>query len=164
MNPDSIVQILRRDLKGLADQIEAYDDETDLWKTYPGITNSAGTLALHVAGNLQHFVGAQLTESGYVRDRQREFAARDVPRDELLAELQAADTALEAAAARLDSGSLTADYPLELAGVRLTVGTVLVHLAAHLGFHLGQVDYHRRVTTGEGALSGLVSPAALGGE
>ncbi len=163
MNPEWIIQIMRRDLRSLGKQVEAYPDEGDLWKRYPGITNSTGTLAIHIAGNLQHFVGAQLGKSGYLRDREREFTATDVPRDQILAELRAADATLEAAGAKLDAEALAADYPLELGGARPSVGALLVHLAAHLGFHLGQVDYHRRFTTGEGALPGMVSPGELGG-
>jgi hypothetical protein len=41
------------------------------------------------------------------------------------------------------------------------VGQFMVHLVAHLGYHLGQVDYHRRIAAGQEALPGMISPGKL---
>lgn len=122
-----------------------------------GIDNSAGTLALHIAGNLQALVGAALGATGYVRDRDAEFSRRDVPRAEILAELEAAQTALRAGFEGLHDDAMAGDYPIEVGG-RHEVGQMVVHLATHLTYHLGQIDYHRRILTGADAVPGMVSP------
>ena len=93
----SVAAILDRDLGTLRREVEAYPDERGLWQEVPGISNVAGTLALHLAGNLQHYIGARLGRTGYVRDRAAEFARRDVPRSELLSQIEAARAAVKAA-------------------------------------------------------------------
>ncbi len=94
-----LAAILDRDLRGLRRELEAYPDERQIWQPVPGLPNTAGTLALHLAGNLQHYVGARWGGTGYVRNRAAEFARRDVPRAELLAEIDRARAAVKAALA-----------------------------------------------------------------
>jgi|SRR5438128_4380722 len=142
--------VLARDLRALRREIEAYPQERDLWRVPPGagITNSGGNLALHLAGNLQYFIGTVLGATGYVRDREAEFARRDVPRAELLREVDSALAAVAQTMARLREQDLAKPYPQPVGGVTLTTGDFLLHLAAHFTYHLGQVDYHRRLLTG----------------
>jgi uncharacterized damage-inducible protein DinB len=163
MMADWIYHVMERDLRCLVEQIKAYDDDSAIWKVVVGITNAPGTLAIHIAGNIQHYIGVHLGGSSYVRDRDAEFSRRDVPRAEILIELAAAQTALESLAG-LDEAALNATYPEALGGVTLTTGQFMVHLASHLAYHLGQVDYHRRILTGDGALPGMVSPRVLAAE
>lgn len=134
-----------RDLKAVRREVEAYPDETLLWKEAPGIANPAGTLVLHLCGNLRHFVGAVLGGQPYERDRDAEFSRRDVPRTELLKELDASIEAIDDALGRPEDARLSARYPMPIGGRMLTTSQFLVHLAAHLGYHLGQIDYHRRM-------------------
>ena len=94
MSANAIRKTMLRELATIADELESYRDESDIWKTVPGISNSAGTLALPVAGNLQHFIGADLGRTGYKRDREAEFLRRHVPRSELIAELNSAAAAV----------------------------------------------------------------------
>jgi uncharacterized damage-inducible protein DinB len=143
----SIGSMLNRDLSALRREVEAYAEESDLWRVVPGITNSAGTLVLHLAGNLQHYFGACLGQTGYVRDRPAEFSRRSVPRAELLRDIEAARAAVAAGLATLDSSQLTAEFPETVADARVTTGEYLMHLATHFAYHLGQIDYHRRVVT-----------------
>jgi hypothetical protein len=154
-------RMIRRELATLERELSAYADERDIWHTPPGITNSAGTLALHLVGNLRHFVGAVLGGSGYVRNRPAEFADRDVPRSDLIDLIRRASSDVERALRRVGPERLDALYPLEVAGSRLRTLDFLIHLEAHLAYHLGQVDYHRRVVTGEGAGVGAVAPGEL---
>ncbi len=156
-----IAVILLRDIRTLRRELEAYADERQLWAEPPGITNSGGTLALHLVGNLRHFIGARLGGTRYLRDRPAEFARRDVPRAELLAEIAALEGEVTRAFAGLDSARLEDTFPEEIAGLRLPTGQYLVHLVAHFTFHLGQLDYHRRVVTGQPAGVGAVRPAEL---
>ncbi len=156
----ALERILVRDIRGLIREIEAYPDDGTVWQTAPGVTNSGGTLALHVAGNVQYFIGAVLNSSGFVRDRDAEFASRGLPRARLLAELEAAVSAVEQTLPGLTDAQLAAEYPAPVAGRRVRTSDLLAHLAAHLGYHLGQVDYHRRFVTGDGPLD-VVSPREL---
>lgn len=158
---DTLAAIFTRELTTLRLEIEAYPSEADLWRTAPGISNSGGTLALHLTGNLQHFIGGVLGQSGYVRNRDAEFGSRNVRREELLRQVDATIAAVGAALRGLDPARLQESYPFPVANVRLATGDFLTHLACHLGYHLGQLDYHRRLTTGGEPLSGALSPTRL---
>jgi len=158
---EHIHHIMVRELRGMKNELLAYQDEGDIWRSVPGLPNSAGTIALHVAGNLQHFVGAQLGKSGYVRDREAEFGRRDVPVSEMVNELDRTVAALDAAFAKLEDEAMDHPFPQEIAGVRPTVGEFLVHLVAHLAYHLGQIDYHRRCVTEDDTTAEVLSPRGL---
>jgi len=144
---DTIRAMLLRELGAVDREIAAYPDDESVWQTPPGISNSAGTLALHIAGNLRHFIGAVLGKSGYIRNRDAEFSTRGLSRDELRAELHAAIADLDRAMDRIGAEELLASYPLLVAERRVRTADFLAHLAVHLGFHLGQLDYHRRLLT-----------------
>lgn len=161
MTAEFLRRIIVRDLMSLHEEIGAYPDEQSLWDIPPGVTNSAGTLVLHLIGNLRHFIGAALGGSDYVRDRRAEFSSRDVPREELEAGIEATIAVVDDALRRISETDLAREYPLEVAGTRLSTGLFLTHLAVHLAYHLGQVDYHRRVVTGESKSVGALSVAAL---
>jgi uncharacterized damage-inducible protein DinB len=143
----SLGAIFDRDLRTLRREVEAYADERDLWTPVRGVSNLGGTLVLHLAGNLQHYIGAVLGGTGYVRDRPAEFSRRDVTRAELLQEVEAARTAVRGALG--DKVDTDNDYPEPIAGKMVRTGDYLVHLATHFAYHLGQLDYHRRVVTGD---------------
>jgi hypothetical protein len=153
--------VLLRDLDALAAQIRAYPTEPDPWKTVPGIANPGGTLALHLAGNLRAFVGAELGKTGYVRDRDAEFSTRGLSRAEILTRIAAARLDVDQALARLPDSTLSQPFPQEVGGARLTNGQLLLHLIAHFGYHLGQVDYHRRAVTAGGSVPGMISAKGL---
>lgn len=153
--------IVQRDLQTLRHELEAYELESDMWKRPAGITNSAGNLALHLCGNLQHFIGAVLGGSGYKRDREGEFSRTGVPRVALLREIDTTASTVKSTMQGLGAAVLREPYPVEIAGVSLTTADFLIHLAAHLGYHLGQVDYHRRLVTGSTATVTSLAIAAL---
>ena len=157
----SIATILDRDLATLRREVEAYPEERDLWREIPGVANVGGTLALHLAGNIQHYFGARLANTGYLRDRPAEFARRNLPRAELIREIESARAAVKAAGEAVTEGQLTADFPEVIAGSRVQTGDYLVHLAAHFAYHLGQLDYHRRVVTGMNTSLSAVRPADI---
>lgn len=157
----SVAIILQRDLRAVAREVEAYPDERDLWATRPGIKNVGGTLVLHLAGNLQHYVGARLGGTGYVRNRAAEFARRDVSRSELLREIEAAQTAVKTVFSRPVLPDPDAEFPEVIGGKRVRNGDYLVHLATHFAYHLGQLDYHRRLVTGNDTAVDAMQPAEL---
>ena len=154
--------MLDRDLRALRRELEAYPDERQIWQPVPGLANTAGTLALHLAGNLQHYVGAQWGGTGYVRNREAEFARRDVPRAELIAGIERARAAVAAGLGAVRAEELGAEFPELVGQCRVRTGDFLLHTAVHLAYHLGQVDSHRRVVTGNGEGVGAVRPAELG--
>lgn len=140
-------RILDRDLQALAEQIETYPDDAGLWRSGGTIKNSAGTLALHLVGNLEHFVGAVLGGTGYVRDRDAEFGERDVSRAEILERIDHCRAVVARTLKALPEDALAAPYPGKtppaLAGA--STHLFLLHLVGHLMWHLGQIDYHRRL-------------------
>jgi len=127
----------------------------------PGISNVAGTLALHLAGNLQHYLGARLARTDYVRDRPAEFALRGVPRAELIRQIEAARAGVKAALSGPTQPDVTAEYPETVGGSKVVTGDYLIHLATHFAYHLGQIDYHRRVVTGSGSAVDAMRPSEL---
>lgn len=159
-----VERALRRELGAVRRSVEAYPDDATPWVERPGLPNVGGTLVLHVAGNLQHYVGAVLGRTGYRRDRAAEFSKRGVPRAVLLAELDAAERAVVQGMAALTEASLDAPYPEAVAGHTVATGDFLVHLATHLAYHLGQLDYHRRAVTGDARGVGAIRLAELAGE
>jgi len=157
----AIGTMMLREMVTLRKEIDAYPSDESLWKVVPGISNSGGTLALHLAGNLQHFIGAVLGGSGYIRNREAEFSVRGLSRGEVMNLVDQATASLTHTFRSLTDEVLGRQYPERVGKVRLTTGDFLVHLEGHLAYHLGQIDYHRRMSTGGGALSGAMSPGAL---
>jgi uncharacterized damage-inducible protein DinB len=149
--PSSLLESLRflivRDLTSLDQQVAAYPDDDSLWITAPGISNSAGNLVLHLTGNLRHFFGATFGKTGYVRDRAAEFATKGLSRDALRREIAAAIGEVESSIGRIDEAQLDRAYPLAIADRKVRTADFLTHLAVHLTYHLGQIDYHRRLLT-----------------
>ncbi|MEP7149952.1 MAG: DinB family protein [Acidobacteriota bacterium] len=142
-----LLELYERDLTRLKTEIEQFADEADLWKTSGGITNSAGNLCLHLTGNLQHFIGAVLGNSGYVRDRDAEFSTAGTSKSDLLAEIDSTAETLKVTLAKLTDDDFTKTYPIEVFGQPMTTGYFLTHLATHFNYHLGQINYHRRLLT-----------------
>lgn len=131
-------------LSALEDELRQFPDDAALWKTTGSITNSAGTLALHLVGNLQHFIGAQIGRTGYVRDREREFSTRGLDRATLIAQCESAADMIRATLHDANAIDLDATYPLATFGEGRSTGDVLLRLIGHFRYHLGQINYLRR--------------------
>ena len=135
--------------KGHLDQLKtelaAYPKQSDIWLAPDGISNSAGTLTCHLLGNLNHFIGHGLGNTGYVRDRPLEFSARDVPRKELIMLI---DKTSDMLAEVMPGVDVSAPFPPELFSTECTVHQALLRLLGHFNYHLGQINYHRRLTVG----------------
>ena len=136
----------QRLLNQLKEEIAAYPDEKSVWKTTDGISNSGGTLCYHLCGNLNHFIGKGMGKTGYSRNRPLEFSIRDVPKKDLINWVEETSDMLGKVIPTVD---LTAEYPREYWGEIMTVSHSLLKLLWHLGYHLGQVNYHRRLLVGE---------------
>lgn len=156
-----LLSILLRDLDTVRREVELYPDDETLWRELAGLPNTGGTLVLHLAGNLRHFIGATLGHSGFVRDRESEFSSRGLSREQIVAQVDATRAEVAAAFGRLSSADLERPFPLQVGGVGLSTGRFVLHVMAHLAYHLGQLDYHRRVATGDAASAGAMSFAPL---
>ena len=161
MLKDTLGALIVRELRAVQRELDAYPDDTSVWKAIPGVPNTGGTLALHVAGNLRHFIGTVLGHDGYVRDRDAEFARRDVPRAELRYGLDASIAAVEQTMRAISDEALETAYPQPIGGRTIHATTVGLHLLAHLAYHLGQMDTHRRAVTGDAAGVDAVSVREL---
>jgi len=134
-----------RDLTILRNEISLYTDENNIWKTDKSISNSAGNLCLHLVGNLNTYIGAVLGNSGYIRNRDLEFSLKNVSRNELLSKIDKTIIVVENTLGQLQDTQLSTEYPVLVWEEKTSVAYLLIHLAAHLGYHLGQVNYHRRL-------------------
>ena len=153
---DWLRRLLVRDLKSVGTELELFPDDELVWTAPPGVSNSAGTLTLHICGNLQYFVGTVLGGTSYVRQRQLEFSLRDIPRLALITEIATTSQVVDATLAGFDDARLLEPYPDVLGGLRLPSGLFLHHLSVHLGYHLGQMGYVRRFLTGRTTSSGAI--------
>jgi hypothetical protein len=142
--------LFARELDALVREVSLYPDDESLWKAVPGCPNAGGNLVAHLVGNLRHFIGAHYGKTGYVRNRDLEFSARGQSRDELLKLIGAAKSEVAATLAALDPAALGEPY-VAPGDRKIETGLWLMHLAVHLGYHLGQIDYHRRTVTGNAA-------------
>lgn len=142
---ESLKSLYNRDLSKLKTEIEAYQNEENLWKIDKKISNSAGNLCLHLVGNLNHFIGAHLGNTGYERHRDLEFSLKDVPRTELIEKIEATIAMIDSVLGRLPEDDLKKEYPLIVFEDKMTTDYFLIHLVAHLDYHLGQINYHRRL-------------------
>lgn len=143
----SLIEFYQRDLLKVIEELNAYPNEADIWTVKGGINNSAGNLCLHIIGNLNHFIGATLGKSAYIRDRDLEFSAKNVPRKDMIAELEKTMTVVSWVLRGMTDAKFEADFPLEKHGKIVSTVNMLLHLLAHLNYHLGQINYHRRLIT-----------------
>lgn len=141
----TLQRLFDRDLKTLGNEIEAYNNEADLWIVENAISNSAGNLCLHLVGNLNHFIGSQLGNTGYIRQRELEFSSKDVTKSILLKEVEDTRSMIKQVLEGLKESELKKDYPLVVFREPMSTSFFLVHLTTHLAYHLGQINYHRRL-------------------
>ncbi len=134
-----------RDLGKLKAELELYEQEQNIWRVDYQIANSAGNLCLHLIGNLNTYIGAELGQTGYIRNRPLEFAARNTPREVLIRSIDETITMMETTLSKITDAQLTDEYPQQVLDGKTTIGYFLTHLAMHLSYHLGQINYHRRL-------------------
>ena len=160
MLSSELAALFDRDLRRLQQELAAFPDTAALWATGPGVTNAAGTLALHLEGNLREYIGRQIGGHDFTRDRPREFSARGVTQTEIAARIAAVTASIPPVIAQLSEQALDAMYSETLLGTPLSTRQFLIHLLGHFNYHLGQIDYLRRLTTGVGAipLASLAAP------
>ena len=141
----TLIKLFKRDLNALKMEVNSYKNEKNLWIVTKDISNSTGNLCLHLVGNLNHFIGAALGNSGYVRQRALEFSLKAIPKSELIEQINATIAVVEKTLSNLTEDDLQKEYKHRVIEDGMTTGYFLVHLAMHLAYHLGQINYHRRL-------------------
>ena len=147
MLKENLLEFFERDLLKLKEEIGLYPEESAIWEIRPGISNSAGNLCLHLVGNLNHFIGAVLGNTGYIRQRDEEFSLKNIPRTELLLSVDQTILVLKTTLQGFSESDFDKIYPLEKHGKVVTTRYMILHLLTHLNYHLGQINYHRRLLT-----------------
>ncbi len=142
-----LAALFTRDLTRLVQELRAFPSDEILWQRAPGVKNSAGNLVLHLEGNLREFIGRQLGGVAYHRTRDREFVLNGLSRDEMAQRMEQVKELVAQVVARLSDSDLSADYPERVIEIQLSALDFLIHLHGHLNFHLGQIDYLRRILT-----------------
>jgi hypothetical protein len=139
------IDFYKRDLLNLKAELALYSSEEKLWIVKAEIKNSAGNLALHLIGNLNHFIGATIGNTGYIRERDKEFSQKNIPLSEINKRIDALLPILESSISKLKEEQLNDIYPLEFLGQKVSFNFILMQMIVHLNYHLGQINYHRRL-------------------
>lgn len=142
---ETLKKLFNRDLSRLKHEISSYQNEQVIWQVERNIANSAGNLCLHLVGNLNTYIGAEIGKTGYVRDRELEFSLKDIPKAELIDKVEQTSRIVKDALNRLNEDDLDKEYPILVFDEKTPTGYLLVHLTTHLTYHLGQINYHRRL-------------------
>lgn len=142
---ETLKSLFARDLSRLKKEIELYQEESNIWKVEKNIANSAGNLCLHLIGNLNTYIGKEIGKTGYVRNRELEFSLKNVPRIELLDKIDETIQMVNQSLGKLNESTLQDEYPILVFEGKISTEYLLIHLTTHLTYHLGQINYHRRL-------------------
>lgn len=134
-----------RDLTTLINELNAYQNENTIWYTDKNINNSAGNLCLHLIGNLNTYIGSEIGKTNYIRNRELEFSSKNIPKSELIQKINDTIEVIHHALDQLSEADLAKEYPLLVLDKKKTYGFFLMHLTSHLAYHIGQINYHRRL-------------------
>ncbi|WP_339753215.1 DinB family protein [uncultured Winogradskyella sp.] len=145
MLTETLIKLFKRDLGKLKVEVDSYRNEANLWIVNNDISNSAGNLCLHLVGNLNYFIGAILGDSGYIRQRDLEFSLKDISKSELITQINNTIEVVESTLSSISKEDLQKEYKRLVFEDTMTTEYFLVHLTTHLAYHLGQINYHRRL-------------------
>ncbi len=145
MITDTLIMLFERDLQKLKTEIELYKTEENMWLVKDGISNSAGNLCLHLIGNLSHYIGAILGNTGYVRHREDEFSLKNIPRQDLITNIENCRLIIKTTLVKLTAADYEKEFEQQVFDKVITTGMMLMHITTHLTYHLGQINYHRRL-------------------
>ncbi|KKX51096.1 MULTISPECIES: DUF1572 family protein [Sphingobacterium] len=145
MLTNTLVSLFERDLKKLITEIELYENESNIWRIEKKILNSAGNLTLHLIGNLNTYIGKEIGKTNYVRNRDLEFLEKNVPRKDLITKIEDTIETIRLALSQIADEELDSEYPILVFSKKTSTEFFLIHLTTHLAYHLGQINYHRRL-------------------
>jgi uncharacterized damage-inducible protein DinB len=142
---DSFSEIFKRDLEKLKSEISLFDKEEDIWLIAGDIKNSPGNLCLHICGNLKHFIGYVIGGYDFIREREKEFSLKNVPREELLTDIDETIAVVLKTLNEMNNEIYDNKYPINVFNKEMTNEFFFIHLTTHLSYHLGQINYLRRL-------------------
>lgn len=142
---ETLQKLFTRDLEKLKQEISLYKNENKIWIIDKNIANTAGNLCLHLVGNLNTYIGAEIGKTGYIRNRELEFSLKNIPQQELIKKVEDTIVVVKTSLDKLKEEDIEKEYPQLVFAEKTSTGYFLVHLAVHLGYHLGQINYHRRL-------------------
>lgn len=142
---ETLKSLFTRDLLKLSSEIKSYKEEENIWRVEKQIANSAGNLCLHLIGNLNTYIGKEIGKTDYVRNRTLEFSLKNIPKKELLSKIDETMLVVNNSLDRLDEDTLASEFPILVFDKKTSTEYMLVHLTTHLAYHLGQINYHRRL-------------------
>jgi uncharacterized damage-inducible protein DinB len=142
---ETLRMLFNRDLNKLKLEIQSYQNEAKIWAVDEQILNSAGNLCLHLIGNLNTYIGASLGSSGYIRHRELEFSLKNISRTELITKIDETIIVVDTTLSNLSEDQLEHEFPIIVFEGKDSTGFILTHLTTHLAYHLGQINYHRRL-------------------
>lgn len=145
MLSETLIELFDRDLNRLKKEIASYQNENNLWIVENSISNSAGNLCLHVIGNLNHFIGAVLGNTGYIRERDKEFSQKNLPVKDMTDDIDELIETINNTLSKIDDKEYMKVYPINVFQKEMTTEFFVIHLSTHLNYHLGQINYHRRL-------------------
>lgn len=141
----NITDLYQRDIDKLIEEINSFKKEKDIWKVKGDVKNPAGNLTLHLLGNLNHFIGRTLGHTDYIRKRDDEFSIKNIPRDKLVFDLVSLKEVVKNTLEKLSTEDLNKEFPIKIRDEVLTTELMLIYLLNHFNYHLGQVNYLRRL-------------------
>ncbi|MGQ7946742.1 DinB family protein [Flavobacterium sp. WC2509] len=142
---ETLKTLFDRDLNRLRIEIELYTNEENIWKIDKNISNSAGNLCLHLMGNLNTYIGAEIGKTNYIRNRELEFSLKNISKAELIESIEKTKIVVATSLDNLTDKELEREYPILVFDNKTATGYLLIHLTTHLTYHLGQINYHRRL-------------------
>lgn len=142
---DDFRKVFERDIRKLRSEISSYNNDDRIWHTEKNIANSAGNLCLHLVGNLKTYIGNELGGIGFIRDRESEFTQKGISKLQLLDMIDSTLITVSKTFDNLPENRLQDEFPVLVFKEKTSVAFMLIHLAAHLDYHLGQINYHRRL-------------------
>jgi hypothetical protein len=145
MGKNDIHFFYQRDIQRVIDEIGLFKDEANIWKIGGSIKNSAGNLVLHLTGGLNYLIGTNLSNTGYVRNRDAEFTIKGVDKEQLIEQLKELNSMIDKTISSLTEEQLESSFPIFFDKENATIRYVLIQLLLHLNYHLGQINYLRRM-------------------
>ncbi|WP_281239799.1 DUF1572 family protein [Flavobacterium praedii] len=142
---ETLITLFNRDLNKLKIEIQSYQNESKIWYTQKEISNSAGNLCLHIIGNLNTYIGAQIGKTNYIRNRELEFSNKNVPKSVLLTQIDETIIMLNHSLKMVSNEDLIKEHPILIFENKTSTEFLLIHLTTHLAYHLGQINFHRRL-------------------
>ncbi len=145
MEIESYRLLFKQELEKLKNEIQLYNDEQNIWIRDKQISNSSGNLCLHLLGNLKHFIGHVLGKTGYIRQRELEFILEDISKKDLINDILKTMEIVDSTLEKLTTKELQNDYPIAKFDKNQSIEFLLIHSLIHFDYHLGQINYHRRL-------------------